>query len=123
MARDTDPFRNAMTAIEATASELKHVCLLQGSKYYGRHLGPFKTPAKESDARHFPPNFYYTQEDFLKELAHCKRWSYSLMRPHIVFGYARSGLDLLSRLRSIPRSARNWGCRCASLGRKPLTAR
>jgi nucleoside-diphosphate-sugar epimerase len=94
VARDTDLFRNAMTAIEAASSQLEHVCLLQGSKYYGRHLGPFKTPAKESDARHFPPNFYYTQEDFLKELAHGKRWTYSLMRPHIVCGYARTDINL-----------------------------
>lgn len=93
-AQDTDLFRNAMTAIEASADRLEHVCLLQGSKYYGRHLGPFKTPAKESDARHFPPNFYYTQEDFLKLLATGKRWSYSLMRPHIVCGYGRTDINL-----------------------------
>lgn len=92
--RDGDLFRNAMTAIEAATPELRHVCLLQGSKYYGRHLGPFKTPAKESDPRHFPPNFYYTQEDFLKQLAQGKRWSWSLMRPHIVCGYARTDINL-----------------------------
>ena len=92
--RDTDLFRNAMTVIEASTPQLQHVCLLQGSKYYGRHLGPFRTPAKESDARHFPPNFYYTQEDFLRQLAQGKRWSWSLMRPHIVCGYARSDINL-----------------------------
>jgi nucleoside-diphosphate-sugar epimerase len=97
-ARDTDLFRNAMTAIEAATPELQHVCLLQGSKYYGRHLGPFKTPAKESDPRHFPPNFYYTQEDFLKQLAEGKRWTWSLMRPHIVCGYARSDINVTKPL-------------------------
>lgn len=93
-ARDTDLFRNAMTSILPGAGRLQHVSLLQGSKYYGRHLGPFKTPAKESDARHFPPNFYYTQEDLLKELARGQRWTYSLMRPHIVCGYARTDINL-----------------------------
>jgi nucleoside-diphosphate-sugar epimerase len=93
-ARDTDLFKNAMTAILPGANRLEHVSLLQGSKYYGRHLGPFKTPAKESDARHFPPNFYYTQEDLLKELARGQRWTYSLMRPHIVCGYARTDINL-----------------------------
>lgn len=93
-ARDTDLFRNAMSAIEPASTNLAHVCLLQGSKYYGRHLGPFKTPAKESDALHFPPNFYYTQEDFLKQLAQGKRWTWSLMRPHIVCGYARTDINL-----------------------------
>ena len=92
--RDTDLFRNAMTALEPAAPQLEHVCLLQGSKYYGRHLGPFRTPARESDPRHFPPNFYYTQEDFLRELARGKRWSFSLMRPHIVCGYARTDINL-----------------------------
>lgn len=94
VSRDTDLFRNAMTAILPGAGRLQHVSLLQGSKYYGRHLGPFKTPAKESDARHFPPNFYYTQEDLLKELARGKQWHYSLMRPHIVCGYARTDINL-----------------------------
>lgn len=91
---DTDLFRNALTALESKATNLQHVCLLQGSKYYGRHLGPFKTPAKESDPRHFPPNFYFTQEDFLVELARGKSWTYSLMRPHIVCGFARTDLNL-----------------------------
>jgi hypothetical protein len=27
-------------------------------KSYGVQLGPFKTPAKETDPRHMPPNFY-----------------------------------------------------------------
>lgn len=93
-ARDADLFRNALTALEPVASDLQHICLLQGSKYYGRHLGPFKTPAKEDDPRHFPPNFYYTQEDFLRELQRGKRWRFSLMRPHIVCGYARTDINL-----------------------------
>jgi nucleoside-diphosphate-sugar epimerase len=93
-ARDADLFRNAMTAILPGARRLEHVSLLQGSKYYGRHLGPFKTPAKESDARHFPPNFYYTQEDLLRELAQDQPWTWSLMRPHIVCGYARTDINL-----------------------------
>lgn len=94
VAQDTDLFRNAMSVMVNVAPRLEHVCLLQGSKYYGRHLGPFKTPARESDPRHFPPNFYYTQEDQLKELAEGKAWTYSLMRPHIVCGYARSDINL-----------------------------
>ncbi len=109
VAQDTDLFRNAMTAIEAATPDLQHVCLLQGSKYYGRHLGPFKTPAKESDARHFPPNFYYTQEDFLKELAQGKSWSWSLMRPHIVCGYARSDIN-------VPKPLAVYATLCKKLG-------
>ena len=94
VAQDNNLFCNAMTLIEPIARNLEHVCLLQGSKYYGRHLGPFKTPAKESDPRHFPPNFYYSQEDFLVNLAKDKNWTYSFMRPHIVCGYGRSDINL-----------------------------
>jgi len=93
VAADTDLFSNAMRAVEPRAARLEHVCLLQGSKYYGRHLGPFKTPAKETDPRHFPPNFYYTQEDLLKTLATGK-WTYSLVRPHIVCGYGRTDINV-----------------------------
>jgi hypothetical protein len=32
----------------------------------GNHLGPYKTPTKEDDPRHMPPNFYYDQQDFLE---------------------------------------------------------
>lgn len=94
VAQDTDLFSNAIRAVEPVARRLEHICLLQGSKYYGRHLGPFRTPAKESDPRHFPPNFYYTQEDLLKALAQGKRWTYSLMRPHIVCGYGRTDINI-----------------------------
>lgn len=108
-ADDADLFRNAMLSLEPAARDLQHVCLLQGSKYYGRHLGPFKTPAKESDPRHFPPNFYYAQEDFLMELARGKSWTYSLMRPHIVCGYARTDLNL-------PKPIAVYATMCKELG-------
>jgi nucleoside-diphosphate-sugar epimerase len=96
--RDTDIFRNALTVLEPRLPRLQHVCLLQGSKYYGRHLGPFKTPAKEDDPRHMPPNFYYTQQDFLVQLNQGKPWSWSCPRPHIVCGYAQSFLNLVKPL-------------------------
>jgi nucleoside-diphosphate-sugar epimerase len=92
--RDTDLFRNAMDAVLPNVPKLEHVCLMQGSKYYGRHLGPFKTPAREDDARHMPPNFYYTQQDYLMKLASGQSWSWSCARPHIVCGYARTDLNL-----------------------------
>jgi nucleoside-diphosphate-sugar epimerase len=48
---------NAIEAVEPMAKGLRHVCLLQGTKYYGSHLGPFRTPAREDDPRHVGPNF------------------------------------------------------------------
>lgn len=78
--------RNVVEAVEPAASSLRHVVLMQGTKYYGVHLGPFKTPAKESDPRHMPPNFYYSQEDYLREASRGKAWSYTALRPDVVCG-------------------------------------
>ena len=80
--------RNLLTAVERNAPGLKHVTLYQGGKAYGADLGPFKTPAREDDPRLMEPNFYYDQEDFLRERQAGKQWSYSVLRPEAVCGYA-----------------------------------
>ena len=79
---------NAVDALESVASGLRHICLLQGTKYYGSHLGPFRTPARESDPRHLPPNFYYNQQDFLEERQRGKAWTWSCARPHTICGFS-----------------------------------
>src|SRR6516164_8100047 len=56
---------NLMDAIETASPDLAHINLMHGTKWYGNHLGPFKTPAKEDDPRHMPPNFYYDQQDLV----------------------------------------------------------
>ena len=43
---------NAVTAIARAAPRLRRVVLVTGTKYYGSHLGPYRTPARESDPRH-----------------------------------------------------------------------
>jgi hypothetical protein len=48
------------------------------------HFGPFKTPARETDPRHLPPNFYYDQEDFLISQSRGKTWSWSALRPDLL---------------------------------------
>jgi nucleoside-diphosphate-sugar epimerase len=78
--------RNVVETVEAAPPGLRQVVLMQGTKYYGCHLGPFKTPAKESDPRHMPPNFYYSQEDYLRERQRDKAWSYTVIRPDVVCG-------------------------------------
>jgi nucleoside-diphosphate-sugar epimerase len=78
--------KNLITSIESTSSSLTHVCLVQGSKWYGNHLGPYKTPARESDPRHMPPNFYYDQQDWLAQQQKGKPWSWSSFRPHGLCG-------------------------------------
>jgi hypothetical protein len=58
---------NTVETVERFSGRLRKVVLLEGAKFYGAHLGPYKTPAKETDPRHMPPNFYYNQEDYLEE--------------------------------------------------------
>lgn len=79
---------NPVTMINEISKSLERVVLQEGSKAYGRQLGPFKTPAKESDSRHMPPNFYYDQEDFLIEFQKGKNWSWAVLRPEAVCGFA-----------------------------------
>ncbi|MFM9857617.1 SDR family oxidoreductase [Pseudoxanthobacter sp. M-2] len=80
---------NLIKGLEAGSGDtLRHVTLMQGGKAYGCHLGPFRTPAKESDPRHMPPNFYYAQEDFLREASVGKAWSWTAIRPEAVIGPA-----------------------------------
>ena len=88
---------NAVEALEPAAPHLAHICLMQGTKYYGCHLGPFRTPAKEDDPRHDGPNFYFDQQDFLVQRQAGAAWSWSCLRPHVVCGYARGNpLNLVS---------------------------
>src|ERR1700688_4263198 len=56
---------NSVTAINGAARHLKRVVLVTGTKYYGVHLGPLKTPMRETDPRHMPPNYYFDQIDWL----------------------------------------------------------
>ena len=84
-------FVNGLEAFEPLAQDLAHVCLVQGSKYYGRHLGHFRTPAKEDDPRHMPPNFYFDQQDSMTERQAGKRWTWSCARPQTVPDAALGG--------------------------------
>jgi len=79
---------NVVEAAERAAPGLRHVNLVEGTKWYGSHLGPFKTPAKETDPRHMPPNMYYAQQDALEARQHGKAWSWSAVRPHAVCGFS-----------------------------------
>jgi nucleoside-diphosphate-sugar epimerase len=79
---------NVVEATEAVATNLQHVSLMQGYKVYGAHLGPFKTPARESDANHMPPEFNVDQQDYLEARAARAGWSWSALRPSVVCGFA-----------------------------------
>ena len=90
-------FKAALDLVERACPHLKHVTLLQGTKAYGSHLGPFKTPAKETDPRVSEGFFYYDQHDLLIERSVIRDWSWTVLRPHVVIGPAfRSPLNLMA---------------------------
>lgn len=79
---------NTVETVARTSRRLRKVVLIEGAKYYGAHLGPYKTPAKETDLRHMPPNYYYDQEDYLRQRAQESPWSWTALRPSCICGFA-----------------------------------
>lgn len=67
---------------------LRHVSIMQGTKAYGLHLHPMDIPARERSARDPHPNFYWLQEDYLREKARLNGFSYTIFRPQMVVGQA-----------------------------------
>jgi nucleoside-diphosphate-sugar epimerase len=81
---NTEMLANVLDALAAAGHPLEHVHIVQGTKYYGSHLGPFATPAKETDPRSLQSNFYYKQEDLLIARRGPARFSWSASRPHAI---------------------------------------
>lgn len=79
---------NLVEAAEAASPRLRHVSLMQGYKVYGAHLGPFKTPARETDAATFPPEFNVDQQAYLRRRQAGRDWTWSAIRPAVVGGFA-----------------------------------
>ena len=72
--------RNLMAALEPVAPALRHVALLQGTKAYGVHVRPLMVPAREGRSEMYEqPNFYWAQENFLRELQQGKAWHWSIL--------------------------------------------
>jgi nucleoside-diphosphate-sugar epimerase len=92
--------RNLMGALEPVAPDLKHVALLQGTKAYGVHVRPLTVPAREGRSEMYEqPNFYWAQENFLRELQKGKAWQWSILRPVLIVGLAMGGaMDLIPPL-------------------------
>lgn len=75
--------RNLVTHIEKVAP-LQTVSLMQGYKVYGAHLGPFKTPARESDPGVPGAEFNAAQLTWLSEYQRGKTWHWNAIRPGVV---------------------------------------
>lgn len=90
-----------INALEVLGNQpsLRHVTLLQGTKAYGAHLAPMRIPGREREPRHPGANFYWNQEDHLVQLSATRRWTYTIMRPQVVCGFAvGSPMNMVSAL-------------------------
>jgi len=88
VAPNRDMLVNSISAISSAAARLQRVVLITGTKYYGVHLGPLKTPMRETDPRHAPPNYYFDQIDWLTAYQKSKRWDWVELRPQTLCGFA-----------------------------------
>jgi nucleoside-diphosphate-sugar epimerase len=88
VAPNRDMLVNAVSAIAKANRALQRIVLVTGTKYYGVHLGPLKTPMRETDPRHMPPDFYFDQIDWLADFQRGKKWSFSELRPQTLCGFA-----------------------------------
>ncbi|HEY4252701.1 MAG TPA: SDR family oxidoreductase [Roseomonas sp.] len=102
--------RNLVEAAEASLPRFAHIHLMQGGKWYGSHIGPYRTPAREDDPRHLPPNFYYDQQDFVVARQQGQSWVWSASRPNFVLdmapGRARNMVSTLGAYAAICRELR-----------------
>ena len=68
------------------SGRLQHLSLLQGTKAYGLTVGPIRVPARESQPRVEHPNFYWRQEDYLREVADKDGFDFTIFRPQLIVG-------------------------------------
>jgi nucleoside-diphosphate-sugar epimerase len=78
--------RNLMEPLCKVATGLTHVSLLQGTKAYGVHLHPIPIPARERFARDEHDNFYWLQEDYIRDKSAAEGWQFSIWRPQLIVG-------------------------------------
>jgi nucleoside-diphosphate-sugar epimerase len=77
---------NLLDPLAAAASGLRHVSLLQGTKAYGAHVHPIPVPARERFPRDQHANFYWLQEDLIRERSAVQGWDFTIWRPQLIVG-------------------------------------
>lgn len=86
---------NFLNALEVTGASktVKRIILTTGAKQYGVHFGVPKQPMEESDRwlvdPERPPNFYYKQQNILKEKGEKQGWDWVVTYPNDVIGVAK----------------------------------
>ncbi|BGP13469.1 hypothetical protein JCM10213_001793 [Rhodosporidiobolus nylandii] len=92
-------FSNSLEAVAKVAPGVKAFLLQTGYKYYGVHKGGeylAPTPFKEDAPRHTGENFYYVQEDMLKDAAKKNGWGWLVVRPNFILGASKGNFMSLA---------------------------
>jgi nucleoside-diphosphate-sugar epimerase len=87
--------RNVIEPLVSTGSSLRHVSILQGTKAYGVHLHPIAIPARESDPRDDHANFFFDQQDYVRDAGEKHGFTYTVLRPQLVTGKMPGALNVL----------------------------
>ncbi|HIH2747071.1 SDR family oxidoreductase [Burkholderia aenigmatica] len=87
--------RNVIEPLVSGKSTLKHVSILQGTKAYGVHLHPIAVPARESDPRDNHANFFFDQQDYVRDSGEKHGFTYTVLRPQLVTGKTAGALNVL----------------------------
>ncbi len=93
MDRNAAMLRNLFEPLSRVAEGLEHVTLLHGTKAYGLHhpsvgYAGVKIPLREREPRKEHPNFYFLQEDYLREKQRGRKWAMTVYRPTVIYGDA-----------------------------------
>ena len=87
--------RNVIEPLVSGKPSLKHVSILQGTKAYGVHLHPIAIPARESDPRDDHANFFFDQQDYVRDMGAKHGFTYTALRPQLVTGQTPGALNVL----------------------------
>lgn len=90
--RNEGMLRCTVEAVAPFAGGLRNVTILQGPKAYGVHVHPIRHGAREDrDEDRGIPNFYWQQEDYLKDRQRGQGWGWNVLRPGLVIGLSVGG--------------------------------
>ncbi len=68
------------------SKSLRQVTIMQGTKAYGIHVHPMPVPARERAPRDEHENFYWLQEDYLKDRSRKHGFTWTILRPQLIIG-------------------------------------
>lgn len=94
MERNLAMLANLLDVGLAGGAGLRHISLLQGTKAYGAHVHPIAVPGRERNPRDPHENFYWLQEDHLRDrqaAAGPGAWGLTILRPQVIWGEAQGG--------------------------------